>query len=149
VVTVRPYDADYVGFQVGTDWFTSIDYANHTSSMTTKQATPNADGSYTYVVSLKDPGVANWIDPAGHPTGLLQIRWQGLEAGAMPPGYKPTVQLVAFDELSTVLPEETVMVTKWERQRQIDQRRAQIRERFFGIPANLLAFDLLTFPRVN
>jgi hypothetical protein len=145
VVTIRPYDADYVGFQVGTDWFTSIDYANHTSSMNTQQATPNADGSFTYVVSLKDPGVANWIDPAGHPTGLLQVRWQGLAAGAMPPGYRPTVQLVNLDELSTVLPAETVMVTERQRQRQIDQRRAQLRERFFGIPARLVAFDLRTF----
>jgi hypothetical protein len=145
VVTIRPFGADYVGFQVGTDWFTSIDYANHTSSMTTDQARPNADGSVTYVVSLKDPGVANWIDPAGHPTGLLQVRWQGLQAGVMPPGYTPTVQLVSFDELSTVLPAETEMVTERQRRAQIAQRRAQLRERYAGIPAHLVPFDLQTF----
>jgi hypothetical protein len=145
VITVRPFDADYVGFQVGTDWFTSIDYANHTSSMTTAQARPNTDGSVTYVISLKDPGVANWIDPAGHPTGLIQIRWQGLPAGAMPPGYRPTAQLVSFDELATVLPADTVMVTERQRKAQIEQRRAQLRNRYAGIPANLMGFDLRNF----
>ncbi|MFW0149062.1 hypothetical protein ACNUDN_04400 [Mycobacterium sp. smrl_JER01] len=144
VITVHQFDAEYLGFEVGTDWYTSINYANHTSSLSAEQAHANADGSFTYVLSLKDPGVANWIDPAGHPTGLLQIRWQGLPA-AIPAGYMPTVQLVNFADLAAALPVETVRVNAFQRARQISQRQSQVRSRLAGIPAALIRFDPYDF----
>lgn len=144
VITFDAFDGDYVGFEVGTDWYTSINYANHTSSLTTDQAIANADGTYTYVLSLTDPGVANWLDPAGHPTGLLQIRWQGLPE-SIPTGYMPTVRLVDIDDLASVLPAETVWVTDSERKKQISARQDDVRSRYAGIPASLLGFNQRTF----
>jgi hypothetical protein len=35
----------------------------------------NDDGSWTIVVSHRDPGHPNWLSTAGHPRGLLWFRW--------------------------------------------------------------------------
>jgi hypothetical protein len=48
----------------------------HQTSLNNNQAIPDANGSVTYVVSLTDPGIANWIDPGGHPEGWFMLRWQ-------------------------------------------------------------------------
>jgi Protein of unknown function (DUF1214) len=39
------------------------------------QVERNADGSWTIVVSERDPGHPNWITPQGHREGLLWLRW--------------------------------------------------------------------------
>ena len=53
VVTLDPADARYLGFQLGSDFFASFDYENHTSSLNIGQVEPNADGTITYVVSFQ------------------------------------------------------------------------------------------------
>ena len=35
---------------------------------------PNADGTYTYVIAARDPGVHNWIDTDGLREGILTLR---------------------------------------------------------------------------
>ncbi|GAA4489165.1 hypothetical protein GCM10023094_50320 [Rhodococcus olei] len=142
VLTVDPHGAEYMGFQTGSDWYMSINYANHTSSLNNKQARPNPDGSITYVLSASDPGVANWIDTANHPTGLTQIRWHGLPQ-PIPAGYQPTARVVNLSELSSALPADTPTTT--DRAAQIAERQSQVRARFDGIPPRLVPFDLATF----
>jgi hypothetical protein len=34
-------------------------------------------GSVRLVVALRDPGVANWLDTAGHRRGTMCLRWVG------------------------------------------------------------------------
>jgi hypothetical protein len=78
VVTVEPLAAKYLGFQVTDLWSVAPDYIHHQSSLNGRQARPNPDGSYTYVIAATDPGVANWIDTVGLHAGMMAVRWQAL-----------------------------------------------------------------------
>ena len=104
-------------------WFRPFDYWNRTSSMTNAQGLPNADGSTTYVISIQDPGVHNWLDPMGYHEPLLIHRWQGLpqEPGSEgEPSAKGT--LVKLKELDRHLPGGMKSVTSAERLQQLAER---------------------------
>ncbi len=55
------------------------------------------------MVSLKDPGVANWLDPAGSDTGYLMMRWQGLDR-SLTATDTPVAEVVPLAKLLDVLP---------------------------------------------
>jgi hypothetical protein len=78
VVTVPKSDAPYQGIQLGTMWYISMDYLNHQTSLTADQARVDPDGLLRFVISERDPGVANWLECLGHRRGYVQIRWQRL-----------------------------------------------------------------------
>ncbi len=80
VLTLRETAARYVGFQLGNLWFQSLDY-NRQISLTMKQAVKSRDGLYRYVISIKDPGVANWVDTQGHRRGAMLLRYQLIPEG--------------------------------------------------------------------
>jgi hypothetical protein len=134
VITVGQGTAKYFGLQTGSNWYISYDYITHTSSLNGFQSAPNPDGSYTYVISLQDPGVANWIDPVGHHEGLILMRWQGLSA-PLPADAQPIVQLVNLSDLSSALPAGTPTITPQGRQQQIETREQQIAARGPHLPA--------------
>lgn len=125
VITARQGTAKYIGFQLGSDWYISYDYWAHTSSLTNIQAAPNPDGSYTYVIALRDPGVANWLDPVGHHQGLTLMRWQGLTT-PLPSTNSPQVQLVNLADLPSALPPGTPMASSRDRRLHIVERQYQI-----------------------
>jgi len=54
------------------------------------------DGSWRIVVADEDPGVPNWVSTAGHPKGLIWIRW--FLAEAVPE--RPTTRVARLDELA-------------------------------------------------
>jgi hypothetical protein len=96
-------DAPYQGFQLGSMWYVSLDYINHQTSLTADQARTDPDGRIRFVVSERDPGLANWIERTGHAAGILQIRWQRL-ARELKSGDGPEVEVVAFGDLPDRLP---------------------------------------------
>jgi hypothetical protein len=55
-------------------WGTTLDLVDRTGSLNKAQSVANEDGSYTYVISADDPGVANWIDSDGLREGILTLR---------------------------------------------------------------------------
>ena len=128
VITARKGSARYLGFQLGSNWYVPFDYAAHSSSLNNHQAVANPDGSYTYVIALRDPGVANWLDPVGHPTGVTLMRWQGV-ATPLVAEDAPVVRLVRFADLVRALPPGTPMVTPAERARQLQERQRQVVQR--------------------
>src|SRR3546814_4292625 len=83
-LTTKDGGADYIGFQITDPWTLRPETVLRISSLNKTQAKPNPDGSYTYVIALQDPGVANWIDTAGLHEGWFQIRWQNVSAGGDP-----------------------------------------------------------------
>jgi hypothetical protein len=104
VVTVpRCADAPYQGFQLGSMWYISLDYINHQTSLTAAQSTVDADGMIRFVVSERDPGVANWLETMGHARGYLQLRWQRLSR-PLTPADGPSVEVMPFDSVSQNLP---------------------------------------------
>lgn len=74
--------ARYTGTQVTDPWFIGADAMRSQGSLNNTQATPNEDGSLTYVISPIDPGTANWLDTGGLHEGYLIMRWQALPADA-------------------------------------------------------------------
>jgi hypothetical protein len=103
VVTVPVSDAPYQGLQLGSMWYVSLDYINHQTSLTVPQARVDPDGAIRYVISERDPGVANWIERTGHDRGYVQLRWQRLSR-ALGAADGPRAEVVAVDDLPKQLP---------------------------------------------
>jgi hypothetical protein len=82
------------------------------------------------LISLEDPGVANWLDPAGHNEGLIFMRWQGL---ASPPtkADQPRTRVLSPEELATYI-ENLPKVSPKERRHAVQVRRRAVHERFGG-----------------
>ncbi len=104
VVTVpRCADGGYQAIQIGSDWYVSTDYETHQTSLTGAQSQLDPDGRFRYVIANRDPGVANWLEVLDHRHGVMMLRWQRLERG-LTRDDGPTVEVVALDDLSSVLP---------------------------------------------
>jgi hypothetical protein len=95
--------APYQGIQLGSMWYVSLDYINHQTSLTADQARTDPDGRLRFVISERDPGVANWLECTGHRRGYVQIRWQRLSRDLIPAD-GPLVEVVPFAGLPGVLP---------------------------------------------
>ena len=123
VLTLDPLGAAYVGVQLADLYGASLDYADHTASLNSAQMAANADGSLTYVLSLQDPGVYNWLDPTGLDTGLFMFRYQGYDPDKVRvESAIRTERVVKRSELESVLPRETRRVSREERRRQLAER---------------------------
>jgi hypothetical protein len=94
--------APYLGFQLGTVWYTSLDYVQHQTSLNGHQAQVDPDGRIRIVVAEHDPGVANWVERVGHDRGYLQFRWQRLDPLTAEDG--PTLAKVRAVEVADALP---------------------------------------------
>ncbi|MET8431150.1 hypothetical protein [Nocardia sp. NPDC004860] len=103
IITVPKSDAPYQGFQLGSRWYVSLDYANHQTSLNHQQAQVDPDGMIRMVVSARNPGIANWIETTGRKLGILQFRWQRVDR-AITPEDGPTIELVPLDKVAERLP---------------------------------------------
>ena len=103
VITLPATDAPYLGFQLGSLWYVSLDYINHQTSLNGTQAQVDADGKIRIVVADRNPGVTNWVETLGHRKGFLQFRWQRISR-QLTEADGPTVELVGIDEVADSLP---------------------------------------------
>ncbi|WP_162854732.1 DUF1214 domain-containing protein [Sphingobium estronivorans] len=122
IITLSPLGAASMGFQLTDPWGVAYDYVDRTSSLNHTQAKPNADGSYSFVISKKDPGVYNWLDPEDHAAGMFAVRWQALPAAARPEDAVRGSKVVALDQLKRELPAGTLFVTPAQRDAQRAER---------------------------
>jgi Protein of unknown function (DUF1214) len=86
----------YWGVQLWNRYMQSLDYRHYRVSINGAQATLEPDGSFRVVVAHRDPGVPNWIEPAGHDRGLVFCRWLQAES----PPAQPSSRVVHVDEIS-------------------------------------------------
>ncbi|MCF6387449.1 hypothetical protein L2K20_10725 [Mycobacterium sp. MBM] len=103
VITVPVTDAPYLGFQLGSLWYISLDYINHQTSLNGTQAQSDPDGKIRIVVSDANPGVTNWCETLGHAKGYLQFRWQRVSR-ELTEADGPTMQIVDLDAVPAALP---------------------------------------------
>jgi len=103
IVTVPVPHCDYYAIQIGSKWYVSTDYEHYQSSLTKAQSQADEDGMFRYVVSTRNPGIANWLDTTGHPAGVMMLRWQRIERDLTEQD-GPRVELVAFDDIAAHLP---------------------------------------------
>ena len=99
VVTLDTLGARYVGFQLTDPWAISAEYIRHQGSLNNQQAVPNADGTITYVIAARDPGVGNWLDTSGLTDGFFQIRWQKLTKTVDASGAVKSAKVVKIADL--------------------------------------------------
>ena len=104
VVDLSDGGAEYFTVPLSNIWGTTLDILDRTGSLNKAQSVANEDGTYTYVISPVDPGVANWIDSDGLREGILTLRMA--EFGEMGPrsDLGARGQVVKLDQLDTEVP---------------------------------------------
>ncbi|MXY04430.1 MAG: DUF1214 domain-containing protein [Gammaproteobacteria bacterium] len=95
VIEVVPPDCEYWNFQLNNYWMESLDYRYHRIHTNKHLARYEADGSIRLVVAHQDPGLANWIETAGHRSGTMCFRW--VRAVAHP---EPATRVVKLGDLA-------------------------------------------------
>jgi hypothetical protein len=124
--------APYQGIQLGSLWYVSLDYVNHQTSLTADQARIDPDGLMRFVISERNPGVANWLELTGHTRGYVQLRWQRLTRDLLPDD-GPHVEVIPFTEIPEKLPYyDSARVPEPEWRSRIAARQAAIAERMLG-----------------
>ena len=132
VITIPVTDAPYLGFQLGSLWYISLDYINHQTSLNNTQAQPDPDGKVRIVVSDQNPGVTNWVETLGHRRGYLQFRWQRVSR-QLTEADGPTVELVDIDAAPSALPHfEHNKISEEDWRGRIALRQQQIQARMLG-----------------
>jgi hypothetical protein len=131
VLTLGTGGAQYRGLVLMDFWQHSMSHGTRTSSLSNAQSAPDLDGTTTFVISIADPGVHNWIDTVGLHQPRIMARWQVLPSDPAE-RVPPTVhgQLVKLSKLDSVLPPETKRVTPAARSAQLSERIAQYNRRF-------------------
>jgi hypothetical protein len=123
IVNILPQAAEYMSFSVTSPWLISRNTVSKTGSRTSRQSHQNADGTYTYVVSHRDPGVANWVDTDGLLEGCMAMRWEGMHAPAADPNDAiRSIKLVKLDAVRSELPADFPSVGPAERSAELAGR---------------------------
>lgn len=119
-------DCAYWGLQLGNVWSNSLDFVNRQTDLNPRRVVIDSDGKYRAVISLEDPGVANWLDPAGSPAGLGIIRI----VNSIKRDELPKMTVVKRSELKAALPPDTRYLTREERAEVLRHREQSIRKLF-------------------
>jgi hypothetical protein len=77
------------------------------------------------VIAHEDPGVANWLDTAGHSAGPIILRCVRTESAPV-----PETRRVQFSEVGSLLPAGARRVTPAERRAALAARRLAVSKRF-------------------
>jgi hypothetical protein len=108
------------------DWYwQSIDFAGRQSSLNGHQSLLDADGVFRAVIAHEDPGVANWLDPAGHTEGTIAVRF--LLSKEAP---QPKLTLVQIAELAAALPAGTPRIDAEARAARLERRHRAVLRRY-------------------
>jgi hypothetical protein len=125
IVEVEPPEGIYWSFSIGNPWWETIHYGRHQSSLNAHQAAVDSDGKVRVVLCADDPGVANWLDTAGHSNGPIILRCVRTKTAPT-----PATRVVPFDDILAELPSETTRITPEERSAILAARRRAVHERF-------------------
>ena len=123
VVDVSDGGAEYFTVPLSNIWGTTLELVDRTGSLNKAQSTPNDDGTYTYVISPTDPGVANWIDSDGLLEGILTLRMAEFGGDGPKEDLGARGRVVQLDELEQAVP-GLRRVSESERATELAERRA-------------------------
>jgi len=122
VLDVDMGGADYFIAPITNIWGTTNEIVTRNGCLNKHQALPNDDGSYTFVLALRDPLVHNWLDPTDMPEGILTLRWAEFAGGTPGADFGVKSRLTTLDDLARVLPEGCRRISAQDRQRQLTAR---------------------------
>jgi len=125
IVELRPPRCRHWSLSLANFWWEAVEYASRQSSLNHHQARLDGDGCLRAVIAHEDPGVANWLDPAGNLRGTLAARFLLAESA-------PTLTLrrVPLARVRDALPAQTPRVDAAERAEILAKRRRAILRRF-------------------
>jgi hypothetical protein len=86
---------EHWNLQINNHWMESLDYRYFTVNLNAHTAATTPQGGVRLVLAHRDPGMANWLDTAGHRQGTMCWRWIGC-----PEPVHPRVRLVKLHALS-------------------------------------------------
>jgi len=124
VLDVDMGGANYFIAPITNIWGTTNEIVTRNGCLNKHQSVQNDDGSYTFVLALRDPLVHNWLDPTDMPEGILTLRWAEFDGGKPGAGFGVTSRLVKLDELARELPPGCGRISAQDRQRQSAVRAA-------------------------
>ncbi|MET0658143.1 MAG: hypothetical protein ABW110_08320 [Steroidobacteraceae bacterium] len=122
--TEIPERSRYWNFQLSDFLWRSLGWMHSQSSLNGHTARLDSDGKLRAVISIRDPGVPNWLDPVGLKKGLIYGRWTDCSSQPL-----PTVTKVKVDDVRSALPKDTPRVTPGERDAQIRRHRQGVQLR--------------------
>jgi hypothetical protein len=125
IVELRPPRCHHWSLSLANFWWEAVEYASRQSSLNQLQARLDPDGCLRAVIAHEDPGVPNWLDPAGNRRGTLAARF--LLADAAP---SPVLRAVPLARLRDELPPDTPRVTPAARAESLARRRRAVLRRF-------------------
>jgi hypothetical protein len=117
VETELPAVRRYWNFQLNDPYYNAVEYVYRLSSTNGAMATISSDGKFRAVISLEDPGVPNWLDPAGFKQGTIYGRWYDCDSHPV-----PTMKRVKFAALRDHLPSDTPVITPEQRAEELRRR---------------------------
>lgn len=117
IETDLPAHRPYWNIQLNDPYFNALEYVYRLSSLNGHTAKISSDGKFRAVIALSDPGVPNWLDPAGYNEGGIYGRWFDCDSNPT-----PIIKRVPLSELRQHLPEDTPVVTPEQRKQEISQR---------------------------
>lgn len=117
IETDLPDQRPYWNLQLNDPYFNALEYVYRLSSINGHTAELSADGKFRAVIALEDPGVPNWLDPAGYTEGGIYGRWYDCDSEPV-----PTIARVKLAELRDHLPADTRRVTPAERAEELRLR---------------------------
>ena len=117
IETEIPEHAPYWNVQLNDPYFNALEYVYRLSSTNGAMARLSSDGKFRAVIALTDPGVPNWLDPAGYTEGGIYGRWYDCDSEPV-----PALKRVKLADLRNHLPGDTPVVT-------LEERAAELRIR--------------------
>jgi Protein of unknown function (DUF1214) len=117
IETGLPKVCPYWNIQLNDPYFNAIEYVYRLSSTNGAMATLSSDGKFRGVIALEDPGVPNWLDPAGFKEGTIYGRWYGCDSAPT-----PIIKRVSLSGLREHLPADTKVISVEERAEELRQR---------------------------
>jgi hypothetical protein len=123
VVDVSDGGAEYFTVPLSNIWGTTLDIVDRTGSLNKAQSVKNDDGTYTYVISPTDPGVANWIDSDGLREAILTLRMAEFGGHGPKEDLGARGRVVKLDDLEKEVP-SLRRVSAAERATELADRRA-------------------------
>jgi len=115
----------HFGVALANEYWECIGFAARQSSLNRSQSVIDGDGFFRGVIAHEDPGVPNWLDPAGLERGTLTVRFLDAE-------HTPDVRLerVGAGDLLAWLPADTARITPEARQAALLRRRRAVYRRY-------------------
>lgn len=124
VLDVDMGGAEYFIAPITNVWGTSNEIRSRNGCLNKSQIEANADGCYTFVVAIEDPGICNWLDPDGMHEGILTLRWAEFDNDQPLPSLGVSGRLVRLSELDSELPATVKRLSAAERAEVLQARSA-------------------------